>query len=386
MKELRIDDLMLAEDSAGPCVSIYLPTYRSGRETRQGATLLANLLREARLQAAAQGIASKAIEAVLAPAIRLLDPDERSVGFWQHQQDGLAILLTQGSGGYVRAPHAFEAQVVVGSHLHKRPLLPLREDLSFTLLAFSQNRVRLFHGSRWGLKQPSRNELPASMAEVLWTDDPEKSLQHHSYTTPSGAHSVLHGQGVGTNDERNKDDLVRYFQALDTALLNSSVDRERPLVLAAVDYLTTVYQSVSKHPDIVDKAVAGNPDKLSEQELHAAAWNCLQPRLQARHQKAISNLQTRLGAGKASDELTTIVRGAHNGRIEDLFVRLDTERFGAEPDGVSNPDVHEDRKPGTVDLLGVAADATLRAGGNVHVLEKDDDVKAPDGLAATFRF
>ena len=39
-----------------------------------------------------------------------------------------------------------------------------------------------------------------------------------------------------------------------------------------------------------------------------------------------------------------------------------------------------------VDLLDVAADATLRAGGNVHVLRETDDVKVPDGLAATFRY
>ena len=386
MNELPFEDLLRTEDGEAPCVSIYMPTHRAGRETRQGPIMLANLLREARAQGAAQGMPSEAIQAVLVRAGRLLDADAQAASFWQHQQDGLAILLTQETASYARLPCSFEPVVVVGTRLYRKPLLPLRGDVPFTLLAFSQNRVRLFRGSRWDLQQPARNDLPTSMAEALSMDDPEKSLQHHGYSTPSGSQSVFHGQGIGTNDERHKDDLERFFRKLDAALLDSAVDRERPLVLAAVDYMTTMYRSVSKHPDILQSTVAGNPDELTQRELHNAAWQCVQPRLRKRHQEAVRNLRAQLGSGNASDELTTIVRGAHNGRVEDLFVHLGIERFGAQADGTSNPAVDVDRKPGDVDLLDVAADATLRAGGNVHVLRETDDVKVPDGLAATFRY
>ena len=80
--------LMLKEDQQ--CVSIYLPTHRTGVETQQGPIRLKNLLSEAEMHLSEQGLGPRDVQKILEPASKLL-PDSY---FWQYQSDGLAIFLS----------------------------------------------------------------------------------------------------------------------------------------------------------------------------------------------------------------------------------------------------------------------------------------------------
>jgi len=92
---LRSDlDELLAFDKT-PAVSVYLPTHSAGREVRQDAIRLRNLLSDAAKRLAAAGRRAPEVDALLTPARRLVDDEE----FWRYQGQGLAVLSGPASIG-----------------------------------------------------------------------------------------------------------------------------------------------------------------------------------------------------------------------------------------------------------------------------------------------
>jgi hypothetical protein len=73
------------------CISIYLPTHRTGMETCQGQIKLKNLLREAENILLALGLTDKEANELISPAQQLLQRGK----FWEHQLDGLALFITK---------------------------------------------------------------------------------------------------------------------------------------------------------------------------------------------------------------------------------------------------------------------------------------------------
>jgi hypothetical protein len=77
----------LVERHQERCVSIYMPTYKAGPETRQNPIRFKNMMK----QAEAQLQELDASLNLLQPALELDNND-----FWQHQDEGLAIFAAEG--------------------------------------------------------------------------------------------------------------------------------------------------------------------------------------------------------------------------------------------------------------------------------------------------
>ena len=104
------------------CVSIYMPTHRTGTDAQQDPIRLKNLLREAETGIFLPGgVGPRAVQKMLEPASMLLQDSD----FWQHQSDGLAIFLSSNGIRRYRLPLNFEELVVVIDYFHIKPLLPL---------------------------------------------------------------------------------------------------------------------------------------------------------------------------------------------------------------------------------------------------------------------
>ena len=80
---------------------------------------------------------------------------------------------------------------------------------------------------------------------------------------------VPHSQGA--ERDTPKEDLARYFRRIDTALRPVLREQRAPLVLAGVQYLLPIYREVSSYPHITEPELPGNPDHLSEPQLHGRA-------------------------------------------------------------------------------------------------------------------
>lgn len=373
----------LSEVREGPCVSIYLPTHRKSRGIEQDPIRLKNLLTEAEKQLIDSGSRSPIAQQMLEPAVELLD----DIDFWQHQSDGLALFLADDFLLGYRLPFTFEELVVVTDRFHIKPLLPiLSGDGRFYVLALSQNSVRLLHGTRFGISEVELEDVPESLAEALWANDVERQLQHHTSASAGSMRDgrmMFHGHGVVKDDK--KENILRYFQQIDTGLQDVLGDDSAPLVLAGVDYLLPIYRQANSHPSLLEDNIEGNPEELSEKELHHKAWVLVEPVFQMAQQEARARYADLTGTDRISKGIRNIVTGAYCGWVDTLFVAVGVHRWGVFDPSSNTVHLNAGAAPGRQDLLDVAAVETLAHGGTVYAVEPD---KVPEDApaAAIFRW
>ena len=114
-------------------------------------------------------------------------------------------------------------------------------------MALSQNQVRFFFGNQFSIQELELpEEVPASLAEALKYDDPEKQLQYHS--GDRGNSPIYRGQGVGTTD--NKEEIKRFFLKVDRGLQSALNEENTPLILAGVEYLLPIYQEINSYSNM----------------------------------------------------------------------------------------------------------------------------------------
>jgi hypothetical protein len=362
------------------CVSIYLPTHRTGREAQQDPIRLKNLLREAEQHLSARGVGTRDAQKTLEPATKFLQDSY----FWQHQSDGLAIFLSSNKVRRYRLPLNFEELVVVIDHFHIKPLLSLfTGDGQFYILALSQNQVRLLNGTRYSVSEVDIGQVGGSLAEAIPSVNHQMSLQLHTSGSTGGmtgsGSAIFHGQGSGS-DESAKNDLLRYFRLVSDGLTEFLQGDRVPLVLAGVEYLLPIYKEANTYPNLIDTVIKGNPDLLSVDELHKSAWEIIGPLFQAAQEEAVAHYQQLAGQAseRVADTLEKIVPAAYHGRVETLFVAAGVQQWG-----VFNPVTNEiklhDQESGDEPLLDLAAVQTYLKGGIVYVVGPD---KVPGGTSA----
>ncbi|OGO63501.1 MAG: hypothetical protein A2030_10705 [Chloroflexi bacterium RBG_19FT_COMBO_50_10] len=369
------------------CVSIYLPTHRTGREAQQDPIRLKNLLGEAEKRLSDQGVGRRDIQKMLEPAIKLLQDSH----FWQHQSDGLAIFLSTNRVRRYRLPLNFEEFVAVMDHFHIKPLLPLfTGDGQFYILALSQNKVRLLNGTRDSVSEVDIGQVGGSLAEAIPSDDHQVSLQLHTSGSTggiSGSGSVtFHGQGGGS-DESAKNELLRYFRLVSDGLTEFLQEDQRPLVLAGVEYLLPIYKEANTYPNLIDRVIKGNPDLLRIEELHKSAWDIIGPLFQATQEEAVAHYQQLAGQASArvADTLEKILPAAYHGQVETLFVATGMQQWGIFDLVTNEIEYHDQMESGDEPLLDLAAVQSYLKGGIVYAVEPE---KVPGGTnaAAVLRY
>jgi len=117
LRNLRRGDLNeLAAMTFHPCVSIYMPTHRRGKETRQDSIRFRNLLDQA-----AKALSDAGYETGLVESLRGKQEDN---DFWQHQSDGLGVLANRSEITLLRLPYTVDERVEIDEVPFLKPLLP----------------------------------------------------------------------------------------------------------------------------------------------------------------------------------------------------------------------------------------------------------------------
>lgn len=377
-EELRI----LAEVAQAPCVSLYMPTHRVPTENQQDRTRLKNLLRQAQESLQTYGLRPAEAEALLEPATRLLG----AIPFWKDKRDGMVLFIAPGLFRHYRLPTTFEPLVVVAHRFHVKPLLAFLGGSEFFVLALSQNAVRLFEGSPFGLSSIDDLEgVPKSLADALKYEELVKQLQFRTGIGTGGARGERAAMFHGQSADDAKDRILRYFRQIDEGLRDLLREEQAPLILAGVEYLLPIYKEVNTYQHLLDQGITGNPEWLNPEELHRQAWALVQPFFRREQEQAAGRYLQLAGTGKTSHDPGEIVPGAYHGRVECLFVAVGRQQWGDYDPGANRVDLHAAPQAGSIDLLDLAATQTLLHGGAVFAVEASE---VPDKalLAAVFRY
>lgn len=343
----------------GWCISLYMPTHRTGQDTEQDPIRLKNLLREAEERLLAKDLRKADVDGILERARALLiDPV-----FRRHQSDGLALFASAERMITYRLPIRFDELVVVSDNFHLKPLLQyFANDGHFYILALSQNQVRLLEGTRHTVDEVPIESMPDTMADALQFDRFEKHL--NLYT---GTAEVYHGFNA-TDDEKNR--ILRWFHKVDEELIKYLAGEHSPLVLAGVEYYFPLYQSASAYPHILDDGVPGNPDLLKPEEFHAGAWPLVEPIFKQKKEDAIDRYHQLSATERTTTDLVQIVQSAFHGRVDTVFMPVDIQVWGQADLGTGEVTVHPDHESGDEDLLDLAAVQTFINQGEVFVFQQ----------------
>lgn len=367
----------LAETTGDHCISIFQPTHRGGREVVQDPTRLKNLVAEAASELEARGLRPVDANDLLDPAVTLLDDAD----FWAHGGEGLALFVDADGMVTYRLAHPVTDLVVVSDRFHLKPLLAsVMSGAVFSVLALSQNEVRLLSGSPYGVAELELGDIPHDLAEALQFDDRERQLTSHSSGRAGRGRvtATFHG---GTTLKDTKDvDVRRFLRAVDDGV-RQIIGDDTPLVLAGVDDVVASYRQVSRHAAIVEGNISGNPERMTSAELHEQAWPLVRPMFERDQEHARNTFLD--GPKPKASSVEEAVTAASTGRVESLFVPIDVECWGSVADG--EVDGHDERQPGDRDLCDTAAIETLLHGGKAFAVPAAD-VPGPGPVAAVLRF
>lgn len=380
----RSDIERLVEARSGPCVSIYAPMIEAGAETRQNRIRFKNLVQEAEQQLKSDWeMSPEASKEFLQPLRGWIEDTE----FWQHQGRGLAVYRAADLTDRFKIPLEVRERVVVQERFHIGSLLPLLTgDGRYYVLALSQKSVRLFEGSRDGVHEIDLGDTPRSLEEAVGRETEEFHLQYHTSSLQRGGGEgapVYHGQGGGEDDATRE--IAVFFKRVASGV-DARVANEAPLVLACVEYLAPIYRQASQHDHLLEEIVAGNPDRLSGQELRERAWELVEPVFDVQRQEFLESYRGKAGTGLTTAGVEETLLAAVDGRVEVLFVVRGVEVMGRFDAAERRVDLGEQDGGGARDLKEETAVQVLLHGGTVLSIDPDEMPAEGARTAAILRF
>lgn len=393
----------LARTNARNCVSIFLPTHRAGPATQQDPIRLKNLVEQAAAKLKTAGMRAANVRERLTPVREFV----RRAGFWRNQDRGLAIFAADGYEHTLQLPFEVPEGVFVMDHFEIAPLVrAFLAGGAFHVLALSHNRVRLFDGTPDSFVERDMAGVPRSVDEALRYDVRESQLQMHSavggrafgrHAAAAGADAggqglvrsmgkeaaVYTGQGVGVDDEEARTE--QFLLMVEKGVRRLVRNGRTPLVLAGVTELQAEYRRINKYLRLVEEGITGNPDRLRNDELYAAAIEIMGPLFENERMKAIDKFREFAGSPKRSTDLKEILIAAYQGRIESLFLVEGTRKWGSFDFEEEALRLTEGASDGNEELFNLAAVETILTRGDVYPLARDEMADGCE-IAAVFRF
>ena len=380
----------LLREAGTPCISIYMPTYRGARDTKQNGIRFRNMVRRADEALVQLGLSDDAREGLLAP-LRELEGDHE---LWQHQDEGLAVFRSGELFYHFQVPAALEELCVVEERFHMKPLLSFHSlSTRYFVIELAMHSAKMFEGDAFELSPVDLGDAPQRLEDAVGWDFEQQSLQYHGARSashgagvgPVGAgpgDPVYHGQGGATDDR--KTEVRKWFTILREAIEQRIPDRQTPVVLAGVEWMCSYFKDAADLR-ILDEIVRGNAEPLSNKELHARAWPIVEKHVAHELETASERVRSMEANGKGSSDLEEVLVAAVDGRVQTLYVSRDDHVWGEYDMASRSVKLFDEQRPGADDLLDRAAVETYAKGGRVFVVAPE---KLPNGgkLSAVYRY
>lgn len=368
--------------TAGPFISVYMPTHRHHPDNAQDPIRFKNLLKE--LQASLeQKFDEEEVKRHMEP-FENLQEDQK---FWNTTMDGLAILSADGFFEIVDLPISVKEVVVVADSFHTKPLRKFLQSVEFYhVLGVSLHHIKMFIGNRNSLQEMKiRSEVPQTIEEALGDEltDPHLTAGNYGGTGTNATH-MYHGHG-SKKDEVDLD-AERFFRVIsDKVYEHYSKPSGLPLILAALPEHHNLFHEVSKNEHLMEKGIQINPMELPIDKLKELAWEAMEPAYKARIQEMVETFGQENAHEKGSDNPKEIAKAAFEGRVASIL--LEADRIIG---GKINPESGEIEKgqldnPEVDDLLDDIGELVTKMGGRVKVIPAEY-MPTDTGIAAVYRY
>jgi hypothetical protein len=378
MRQISVQDLVaLLASAEPPCVSLYQPTHRSHPQNKQDPIRYRNLLRQME-----ESLRQKYPRREFRPILERYQALAHDDLFWNYRTDGLAILSTRDLFHVFELQRPVPERVIVADSFHTKPLLRILQSADrFQVLCLTRESVQLYEGNRDALDPVELEQVPRTLEEALGSERTEPQQGGHSLSP-----GTTYRHGTGSRKDEIETDMLRFFRAVDRAILeHHSKPTGLPLLLAALAEYHTPFRNLSHNPYLMPEAIAVNPAAVAPDDLRRLAWEKMETFYLARLARFVEDFRTARSRFQGSDDLSDIARAAVAGRVGVLLVeadkvvpgRIDPVSGALEPAELSDPEVD--------DVLDDLAEQVLRTKGEVVVVPRER-MPAASGAAAIYRY
>lgn len=374
MRAERLDEAVfdeLAASSGEDLISIFIPTHKAGREVSQDRIHLKNQLSTADEELAALGRKPRERSERLSDANSLLD----DVEFWEHQDAGLALFLYD-DGGWraVSSSKPLQASAVVMPVFMLKPLVADIHPVKAPVLALTMDAVALFEGTE-AFVEMIDVELPA-YDDVNWFVDRERQRQQHPDLVGTGRNR--HGHEVSSKSD---EDFARFLREVDSAL--KGFESDFPLIVLGDDDMVAKFSRHSERETLSPRN-SGITAPFSESQVHEMTMEAIEELGESRVDAAISDARDKLGMGLGATSIADALPAAVTGRVDRIVIDRNADPvWGRLNESSLEVDIHEEKRPGDVDLLDRLVVWSRNNGGTVVSSETEIDDRA---FIATFRY
>lgn len=381
---LTRDELKELLGTEGICLSILIPMEKAPGEIKQNGVRLRNAIAEAERQLSERGVDEKVVRDLLKPVREFAaDPEQTGTA-----GAGLALLRANGVFREVRLSQTVREAVVAGDHFEIRPLIrELDATQVFYILALARGDVRLLrctdHSADVVELPPG---TPRSVDEWAQTDKPDHDLKNSSAAGPSSGGSKGVMFGTGTDREHHDEYWHHFYRAVDKGVMEAmKKDAGAPMVLVGVEKELAMYHRITEYEGTVPGGVHGAPDSLKGGEMHKRALEHLRSQVDPQKERALSLYERSVSLARTSHQINQCVKAAYEGRVSHLFLADGATQMGSFDEATQRARQHGTPQPGDEDLLNAAAAETIKNGGQVFIMPKDQ-VPNNSVIAAVLRF
>lgn len=372
LKLETLKDLIQCQES--PCISIYMSTKAVHKgEFKKLEIEFKNLLQKVEEKLKADwGFKEREINKLLEPAFKLASDSN----FWQQQKEGLAVFISSESFRVFKlSVDTYDNSHVSYNFNLKQLISEIHDSQEYYLLALSSNYNRLYRVNRNDIEALDLEELPLNIKEFLNLDD-EAAEKYQSINTAGGS-PVFHGQGAAGDDDN--EDLLHYLKEIDRVINTKLKDKKNYLIVAADDSVFSLYKNINNYQGLLDENLSGNAKQMNNKELREKSWEIIDSHIHDYLEDIKERYMEIRSSDKSSSELEEIVEAAHYGKVDTLVLNKLAEKAGVFIEDENEIKLMENTKD--YDLYNYAASETIKHGGLVYSIEKEDMPEETDILA-----
>lgn len=366
-----------------PCLSLYMPTYRTHPESLKNPIRFKNLVSEME-KSLLQKYSADEVQEYLQPMEDLVIDDD----FWNYTKDGLAVFSASGLFKVVGLRKSVDELAMVADSFHTKPLRQYMQSLDhFHVLGLTLSDYQLFEGNRRSLTEVELTaDTPKTITDALGDELNDKNSTVDSYGGIGDENSdIQFGHGDKKYENENNDE--NFFRVVaNTIYEHFSKPTGWPLILAALPEHHNLFQKVNKNPLLLSNGIAINPSSVSTDQLAKMAWEIMEPEYNLKLDSLVDRFEQARANGKGSDDYKEVAVAAVEGRIDTILVEADRIIAVRVTNLVTGNTQKKDlSNPKVDDLLDDLGELVIKMGGEVLVLPSEK-MPSETGLAAIFRY
>ncbi|MCF8218481.1 MAG: hypothetical protein K9I29_08555 [Bacteroidales bacterium] len=364
------------------CVSIFLPTMRTGIEIEKKQQIrFKNILKALKEEFKKYEWNEKKIKDYLQPLTDLMEDGN----FWRRQLDGLALFLNADGLEYFSLPIRFRESYYVHDHFYLKPVLSLfNNDRRFYILALNLKQVKLYEASRFSINEIKIDDLvPKNVQDVVGYDYEQKTLQ--SRPDQGGRmKDAMHGHGSGKDDK--DEEITAFMQAVNNGLTELLNNEEIPLLLFTEAQHKGELDKVFDYKYVYSDYVQRNPEGLDIQTIHQLAWEKMEPYFMKSLREYYDQIKEKQATDYVAKNYADILPAAFEGRVEALFLNEGKEQYGSYDGQAHNVQLDSEKTDDNAALMNMAAVQTFLHNGAVFLLDSENMPLEESDIIALYRY